>query len=57
MTLGFDKKDWGDEGQDPDDYEGTNWMARTTGVGTGVAKSLILPTLAIVLALAGWSVL
>lgn len=52
MTNDIDQKDWGDEGQGPEDSERTNWMARTTGVGTGIAKSLILPTLAIVLALA-----
>ena len=52
MTNDDGRQDWGAEGQDADDVERTNWMARTTGVGTSVAKSLLLPTLALILALA-----
>jgi simple sugar transport system permease protein len=48
---GIGSDDWGDSGPDPDDYSHTNWMARTTGVGTSIAKSLLLPTLAVGLAL------
>ncbi len=51
MTNGTEHENRSAGGPDPDDFQRTNWMARTTGVGTSVAKSLLLPTLALILAL------